>query len=240
MYKLVISSTENTWKPYKYLRIKKGLLGTKHQAKSLQLLALHLTWLSLCRWPMPTLSKLYVQINQVLFCICDIRGKIHISKLLSPTCAVYIKICKLSKQKRLTLQGESPWIRTLHLLQTTLWKGELVLNSLTPCCLQNTKLLELWTHYWPIYQSSSKQVRLLLLNYWKKQHHKHEWLAKDQALPKHVTEASSIHSLQNRLPVTFHTIRWLLCRHVFFCNAGRCYPEASLMETKAHTGKQGV
>lgn len=38
-----------------------------------------------------------------------------------------------------------------------------------------------------------------------------KWVAKDQAFPKYISEASSIHILQNWLPVMFHTIIWLLC-----------------------------
>lgn len=38
-----------------------------------------------------------------------------------------------------------------------------------------------------------------------------KWVAKDQAFPKYISEASSIHILQNWLPAMFHTIIWLLC-----------------------------
>jgi len=39
-----------------------------------------------------------------------------------------------------------------------------------------------------------------------------ERLAKDQALPKRVSEASSTHTLQNGLPAISHTVIRLLCK----------------------------
>lgn len=78
MYKLVTNSTENTRKPYKYNR-SQDQEGSTFGPNIKQNLCnswtnLPLTWSTFCSWPMPTLTKLYVQINQIIS-ICDIRGK---------------------------------------------------------------------------------------------------------------------------------------------------------------------